>query len=70
MKTLWTKPYHGVTHAGTYGGQNHWVTACDYGSFATLTCWFPGCQFHPLHSDHKTIAAAKEAGEKYLRQHP
>lgn len=69
MKTIWTKPYHGVTHAGTYGTKTHWVTVCDYGKFATLACWFPDCGFSPHHSDHKTAAAAKRKGAAYLRKH-
>lgn len=69
MKITWTKPFHGVTHAGTYGTKTHWVTVCEYGTFSELACWFPGCGFSPKKSDHKTAEAAKRKGEKYLREH-
>jgi hypothetical protein len=63
----WTQPFHGVTHLGDSGTQNHWVTVCEYSSFAELACWFPGCGFSPIKSDYENAAEAKKAGERYLR---
>lgn len=65
----WSKPYHGVQHLGCYGPRNHWCTVEDYGTFADLSCWFPGCGFYPKHSKHSTAAEARAAGERYLAEH-
>lgn len=65
----WTRPYCGVTHLGEKAGPSSWwVTVTDRGSFAELSCWFPGCGFSPLKSTHDTVEQAKTAGEKWLKK--
>ncbi|QFZ84590.1 hypothetical protein GFK26_18350 [Variovorax paradoxus] len=64
----WTKPFYGVTHCGKVGHGQWWVSVTDYGSFADLECWFPGCGFSPLETQHGSAEAAKAAGETWLRQ--
>ncbi len=63
----WTKPYCGVTHLGN-NLRGYRLTVSDYGTFATLTRWYPGCAFHPLSSDHNTVKAAKETEEAWLKE--
>ena len=65
----WTAPHHGVQHAGEYGLRSHWCTVADYGSFAALTLWAPGCGFSPSNRDMPSAEAAREAGEQWLRDH-
>lgn len=65
----WTAPFHGVQHLGKFSTKAHWVTVCDYGTFAELSCWFPGCGFSPIHSTHDNAAQARREGEKYMRGH-
>lgn len=63
----WTKPHHGVQHFGDFGTKNHWCTVCDYGTFATLFRWTPGCGFHPMESIHLTAQAARAVGSDWLQ---
>jgi hypothetical protein len=67
-KHEWTTPFHGVTHLGEYGTKTHWVTVCEYESFAELARWFPGCGFSPIKSDHDNAEQAKRAGERWLKR--
>lgn len=68
MAQEWTKPFHGVQHLGDPSKGKSWVTVNDYGTFAELLCWFPGCQFGPLQSQHDSAEAARAEGEKWLAQ--
>lgn len=63
----WTKPHYGVQHGGTYSPARHWVTVEDYGTFARLARWFPGCGFSPMESTHDNAEDARQAGECWLR---
>lgn len=62
----WTKPFHGVQHLGEFGTQRFWCTVNDYGSFAELLRWTPGCQFSPMRSTHLSAANARAVGEGWL----
>ncbi len=61
----WTKPYCDVTHLGNIGDE-YWATVTDWTTFATLTRWYPGCQFHPLTSTHNTVDEARQYAEDWL----
>ena len=61
----WSKPLAGVSHKE--GKTREWrATVTDYGSFAELTCWYPGCSLSPLESIHPTAQEAKEVGDAWL----
>lgn len=62
----WTTPFYGVTHLGNHRDAKSWVTVYDCGTFAQLSCWYPGCGFSPLATKHATAAAAQAAGEAWL----
>lgn len=63
MIRRWSAPFHGVQHLlGTGGGLR--VTVTDYDSFADLTVSTPGRHYQPETSQHETVAAAIEAGER------
>jgi hypothetical protein len=66
--TTWTAPFHGVTHLGTCSPAVKWVTVVDYGPFATLLLWFPGCRFDPSERTCDTVEDAKKRGERWLRE--
>lgn len=66
---VWSTPVRGMTHAGDLAKSTWWVTVTDYGTFATLLRWFPGCRFYPTSSVHDTVAQAKAVGEKWLDEH-
>lgn len=67
----WTFPYHGVQHLGNAGHRNRWCTVEDFGSFARLTRWWPGCGFAADNqSDHATAAEARAEGERWLAEVP
>lgn len=65
MEATWTKPYCGVSHL-TPAGKKSRVSVCDYGSFAELHCWFPGCGFSPIESQQGSAEEARVAGEQWL----
>lgn len=61
----WSVPLEGVSHKDGKGRE--WrATVTDYGSFAELTCWYPGCSHSPLQSVHPTAQEAKEVGDAWL----
>lgn len=63
--TAWSTPIAGVSHRD--GKSRDWrATVTDYGSFAELTCWYPGCSHSPLESIHPTAQEAKEVGDAWL----
>ncbi len=65
MDNGWSKPYLGISHKD--GKSREWrATVADQGSFAELTCWFPGCGFNPIKTLHDNAAQAKAAGEQWL----
>lgn len=64
----WSRPYYGIQHLGAEGVRKSRVSVCDYGFFTVLHCWFPGCGFSPLESQHGTVEAARKAGELWLSQ--
>jgi hypothetical protein len=65
----WTVPYFGVQHLGPAKGKKARVSVCDYGTFSILHCWFPGCGFSPLESQHDNAETARKAGEVWLRDY-
>lgn len=65
MSANWTKPYYGVQHLGR-ATDGYWLTVSDYGSFAELLKWFPGCKLSPMEETHDTAEAARGAGEAWL----
>jgi len=70
-KPEWSKPYCGISYYPAnqlYSTKTYWVSVIQYNSFTDLHCYHPGC-FSPLKSTHKTVAAAKRAGERYMKKH-
>lgn len=63
MADTWTTPYCGVQHLGS---GPYRVSVTDHDTFADLSCWYPGCGFNPVRSQHDTIEDARAAGEKWL----
>ena len=65
----WTSPYHGHQHLK---GPNprRWATviAVTPLGHATLLAYFEGCRMNPRKSNHPTVAAAKAAGEDFMRR--
>jgi hypothetical protein len=61
----WTPTVHGVSHL-RYNPKRRWASVLDYGKFAVLSLWFPGCGFEPLEQTHKTTMAAKRAGRAWV----
>lgn len=65
--TAWTNPYYGVQHLNEPGKKSR-VSVTDYGSFAELHCWFPGCGFEPIKRHHFNAESARAEGEQWLKQ--
>lgn len=64
----WTPPYFGVQHfpdGPTESDSSHWVTVEDFGAFAKLLCWSPGCAYRPLVYMFETAGEARWAGEAF-----
>ena len=61
----WSAPYLGVQHLT---GKTSRASVTDYGSFAELLRWFPGCGFSPIKSQHASASEAREAGAKWLAE--
>ncbi|MDY6910761.1 MAG: hypothetical protein SVM79_00140 [Chloroflexota bacterium] len=59
----WTKEHCGLSHLGEFSICKLWVTVERFDDCAKLLKWFPGCQFSPEESWHKTVDDAKKAGE-------
>lgn len=61
----WSKPFHGVQHLGRVSDL-YWSTVEDYGSFAVLSKWFPGCAFNPMEETFDTADQARTVGETWI----
>ena len=60
----WTKEYYGLSHLGEFSTKKLWVTVTRYSNGrATLSKWFPGCQFSPEETTFKNVEEAKRQGE-------
>lgn len=67
VATNWTAPYFGVQHIGKCSARGWWGTVADYGSFSKALCWFPGCGFSPIESEHDDAESARAHVETWLR---
>ncbi len=64
----WSPIYYGYTHLGKVSTTKPRVTVIDYGTKgAELVLWSVGCGFSPEHRDYPSLAAAKRAGERWLK---
>lgn len=64
-KKAWTKPFHGVQHHDGHR-KDVWTTVTDRGTWAELSCYFPGCGFRPIQSTHDSAEQARAAAESWL----
>lgn len=65
----WTMPYLGVQHfpaGGIEPDSAHWATVEEFGAFARLLCWSPGCAYRPLAYMFETVDEARWIGEAYV----
>ena len=62
----WSEEFCGLSHFGEYSNSKLWVTVERFDDCARLFEWFPGCQFSPKESWHKTVNDAKQAGERAM----
>lgn len=62
----WSKPYYGLQHIGQFSIRTPWGTVEDCGTSAKALCWFPGCQFSPIETRHKTAAEARKHVENWM----
>lgn len=71
MSAQWTKPFHGVQHLGQEPGAfslgKRWASVCDWGTWADLRQWFPGCGFSPIEKTFDNVKEARKAGERWVR---
>ena len=65
----WSRPSHGVQHCGSGSPRDYWATVEDYGSFAVLSLWSPGCAFHPEQSTLATADEARTVGRRWVLAH-
>lgn len=65
----WTTPYLGVQHYpnGQYRTDSYRASVENYGKFAELVCWHPGCGFSPARYTFQDVITARAAGEAYVR---
>lgn len=73
-KPEWSKPYHGITHLGTFAPSRgtRWATVTQIGASGrifVLACHVPvmaEVRYDNRESDWRSIDAAKRAGETYV----
>jgi hypothetical protein len=65
IRHQWTAPYFGVQHLNMHGKKSR-VSVCDYGTFAEVHLWFPGCGFSPINRHHDSAELARADGEKWI----
>lgn len=64
MTIDWTIPYFGIIHSNTIDGNRCSVRKLEKG--AILAKWYPGCQFSPIESFHKSVDEAKVVAMKWM----